>query len=187
MRCGNRQCLFGVRICRKLMAYPTRVLAFVMAGGEGNRLQPLPRHRAKPAVPFGGSYRIIDFVLSNLLHSGITSIYVLTQYKAQPLIDHIQRGWAHRVSGQHNFIQVVPAQMQLGQEWYRGTADSVYQNLNLIEQFSPDLVLIFGADHVYKMNIAQMVQSHFESGAKATVACMPVPREQGSAFGIVDV
>jgi len=169
------------------MAYPTRVLAFVMAGGEGNRLQPLTRHRAKPAVPFGGSYRIIDFVLSNLLHSGITSIYVLTQYKAQPLIDHIQRGWAHRVSGQHNFIQVVPAQMQLGQEWYRGTADSVYQNLNLIEQFSPDLVLIFGADHVYKMNIAQMVQSHFESGAKATVACMPVPREQGSAFGIVDV
>src|SRR6476660_7642189 len=106
-----------------------RVLALVLAGGKGVRLQPLTRDRAKPAVPFGGSYRIIDFVLSNLVHSEITSIYVLTQYKAQPLIDHVHRGWSHRVSGRNNFIQVVPAQMQLGSEWYRGTADSIYQNL----------------------------------------------------------
>lgn len=166
---------------------PARVLAFVMAGGQGERLLPLTQYRAKPAVPFGGCYRIIDFVLSNLLHSGITSIYVLTQYKAQPIIDHVQRGWAHRFSGRHNFIQVVPAQMQIGTKWYRGTADSVYQNLNLIEQLSPDVVLIFGADHIYKMNIRQMVEFHLDSRAKVTVACLPVPREGGSAFGILDV
>jgi glucose-1-phosphate adenylyltransferase len=169
------------------MTPPIRVLAFVMAGGQGNRLQPLTCYRAKPAVPFGGSYRIIDFVLSNLLHSRITSIYILTQYKAQPIIDHVNRGWTPRVSGQHNFIQVVPAQMQIGESWYRGTADSVYQNLNLIHQFSPDVVLIFGADHIYKMNIGQMVEFHLDSRAKATVACLPVPREEGPAFGIMDV
>lgn len=165
-----------------------RILAFVMAGGEGNRLQPLTNHRAKPAVPFGGPYRIIDFVLSNLLHSGITSIYILTQYKAQPLIDHVHRGWANRIIGQqNNFVQLVPAQMQLGAEWYRGTADSVFQNMNLIRQFSPDIVLIFGADHIYKMNIAQMVRYHLKSGAKATVACLPVPKEESRSFGIVEV
>jgi len=169
------------------IATSPRVLAFVMAGGEGERLQPLTRYRAKPAVPFGGCYRIIDFVLSNLVHSGITSIYILTQYKAQPIIDHVQRGWAHRVSGRHNFIQVVPAQMQIGAKWYRGTADSVYQNLNLIDQLTPDVVLIFGADHIYKMNIRQMVEFHLDCRAKATVACLPVPREEGSAFGIMDV
>ncbi|MBI2818194.1 MAG: glucose-1-phosphate adenylyltransferase [Acidobacteria bacterium] len=166
---------------------PGRVLAYVMAGGEGNRLQPLTQHRAKPAVPFGGSYRIIDFVLSNLVHSGINSIYILTQYKAQPLIDHVYRGWTQRVSGRDQFITVVPAQMQLGTEWYRGTADSVYQNLNLVDQYNPDVVLIFGADHIYKMNIAQMVRFHRDSGAKATVACLPVPREEASQFGIIDV
>ena len=163
------------------------VLAFVMAGGQGERLQPLTQFRAKPAVPFGGCYRIIDFVLSNLFNSGITSIYILTQYKAQPIIDHIHRGWAYRVSGQHNFIQVVPAQMQIGRNWYRGTADSVYQNINLIRQFSPDVVLIFGADHIYKMNIRQMVEFHLDSRGKVTVACLPVPRVEGSAFGIMDV
>ncbi len=164
-----------------------RILAFVMAGGQGDRLQPLTRHRAKPAVPFGGRYRIVDFVLSNLINSNITAIYLLTQYKAQPVLVHIQRGWAHRVSGQHNFIQVVPAQMQLGSQWYRGTADSVYQNLNLIRQFHATAVVVFGADHIYKMNIRQMVEYHLDLGAKATVACLPVPRTEGSAFGIIDV
>lgn len=172
---------------REPMPFSGRILAFVMAGGQGDRLQPLTRHRAKPAVPFGGRYRIVDFVLSNLINSHITSIYVLTQYKAQPVLAHIQRGWAHRVSGQHNFIQVVPAQMQLGSQWYRGTADAVYQNLNLIRQFRASAVVVFGADHIYKMNIRQMVEYHLDLGAKATVACLPVPRAEGSAFGIMDV
>lgn len=123
-----------------------RILAIVMAGGQGERLQPLTRDRAKPAVPFGGSYRIIDFVLSNLVNSGITSIYILTQYKAQPIIEHLHRGWVHRLAGPKNFIEAAPAQMQIGKDWYRGTADAVYQNLNLIRQFEPDVVVIFGAD-----------------------------------------
>lgn len=169
------------------MAALARILAIVMAGGQGERLQPLTRDRAKPAVPFGGSYRIIDFVLSNLVNSGITSIYILTQYKAQPIIEHLHRGWVHRLAGPRNFIEAVPAQMQIGKDWYRGTADAVYQNLNLIRQFEPDVVVIFGADHIYKMNIRQMVDFHWEAGAKATVACIPVPRCQGSAFGIMKV
>jgi glucose-1-phosphate adenylyltransferase len=169
------------------MAALARILAFVMAGGQGDRLQPLTRDRAKPAVPFGGSYRIIDFVLSNLVNSGITSIYILTQYKVQPIIEHLHRGWVHRLGGPRNFIEAVPAQMQIGKEWYRGTADAVYQNLNLIHQFDPDVVVVFGADHVYKMNIRQMVDFHLEAGAKATVACIPVRRSQASAFGIMKV
>ena len=169
------------------MAALARILAIVMAGGQGERLQPLTRDRAKPAVPFGGSYRIIDFVLSNLVNSGITSIYILTQYKAQPIIEHLHRGWVHRLAGPRNFVEAVPAQMQIGRDWYRGTADAVYQNLNLIRQFEPDVVAIFGADHVYKMNIRQMVDFHLEAGAKATVACIQIPRSQGSAFGIMKV
>jgi len=158
-----------------------------MAGGRGERLDPLTRHRSKPAVPFGGRFRIIDFVLSNLVNSGIRSIYVLTQYKAQSLLQHIQHGWMIRVSGRDNFVHVVPAQMQLGTGWYRGTADAVYQNMNLIHQFDPDVVVVFGADHIYKMNIRQMVDFHLETGAKATVACLPVPRTQASSFGVVHV
>jgi glucose-1-phosphate adenylyltransferase len=169
------------------MATPKRILGIVMAGGRGERLDPLTRHRSKPAVPFGGRYRIIDFVLSNLVNSGIRSIYVLTQYKAQSLLQHIQHGWMGRVSGRDNFIHVVPAQMQLGAGWYRGTADAVYQNMNLVHQFDPDVVVVFGADHIYKMNIRQMVDYHLELGAKATVACLPVPRAQASMLGVVAV
>jgi len=165
----------------------TRTLAFVMAGGEGRRLEPLTQARAKPAVPFGGVYRIIDFVLSNLVNSDIRAIYVLTQYKAQAVIEHIQDGWLNRLSGREDFIRVVPAQMQMGKNWYRGTADSVYQNVNLIEQFAPDAVAVFGADHIYKMNIGQMIEFHREAGSKATVACLPVPREEGSSFGVLHV
>ncbi|MBI4467051.1 MAG: glucose-1-phosphate adenylyltransferase [Acidobacteria bacterium] len=169
------------------MAFPKRILGIVMAGGRGERLDPLTRHRSKPAIPFGGRYRIIDFVLSNLVNSGIHAIYVLTQYKAQSVLEHIQRGWMGRVSGRDSFIHVVPAQMQLGAGWYRGTADAVYQNMNLVHQFDPDVVVVFGADHIYKMNIRQMVEHHLEVGAKATVACLPVPRTQASALGIVAV
>ena len=162
-----------------------RVLAIVLAGGRGERLQPLTKYRSKPAVPFGGRYRIIDFVLSNLVNSGITAIYIMTQYKAQSLISHIQRAWWFVGGAQDSFATVVPAQMQLGDLWYRGTADAIYQNLNLIEQYGADAVAVFGADHIYKMNIRQMLDYHFEHDADATVACMPVPLDQVREFGVV--
>jgi glucose-1-phosphate adenylyltransferase len=158
-----------------------------MAGGRGERLDPLTRYRTKPAVPFGGRYRIVDFVLSNLVNSGITAIYVLTQYKAQSVLEHIQQGWMNRVAGYGSFVQVVPAQMQMGDRWYRGTADAIYQNIELLRSFKPDVVVVFGADHVYKMNIQQMIDFHFEVGAKACVACLCIPRQSATAFGVVDI
>src|SRR6185312_2428025 len=164
-----------------------RVLAIVLAGGRGERLQPLTKYRSKPAVPFGGRYRIIDFVLSNLVNSGITAIYVMTQYKAQSLISHIQRAWWFVGGAQDSFATIVPAQMQLGAAWYRGTADAIYQNLNLIEQYGADAVAVFGADHIYKMNIRQMVDFHFDHDAEATVACMPLPAEEVRSFGVASV
>ncbi|HXE30889.1 MAG TPA: glucose-1-phosphate adenylyltransferase [Terriglobales bacterium] len=163
-----------------------RVLAIVLAGGRGERLHPLTKYRSKPAVPFGGRYRIIDFVLSNLVNSGITAIYVMTQYKAQSLISHIQRAWWFVGGVQDSFATIVPAQMQLGNLWYRGTADAIYQNLNLIEQYGADAVAVFGADHIYKMNIRQMVDFHFDQDADATVACMPVAAEDAAAFGVAE-
>ncbi len=164
-----------------------RVLALVLAGGKGERLFPLTQYRSKPAVPFGGSYRIIDFVLSNLINSGIDAIYVMTQYKAQSLILHIQRAWSFVNQARDAFATIVPAQMQMGDVWYRGTADAIYQNLNLIEQYAPDAVAIFGADHVYKMNIHQMVEYHFDRGAAATVACLPVAVDQVRPFGVMEI
>jgi glucose-1-phosphate adenylyltransferase len=164
-----------------------RVLAIVLAGGKGERLYPLTKHRSKPSVPFGGRFRIVDFVLSNLVNSGIEAIYVMTQYKAQSLITHIQRAWGFLSGPRDMFASVVPAQMQMGEDWYRGTADAIYQNLNLIEQFAPDAVAVFGADHIYKMNIRQMAEYHFEHGAAATVACLPVSVEEVKPFGVADV
>src|SRR3954471_6069774 len=163
-----------------------RFVALVMAGGKGSRLFPLTLDRAKPAVPFGGRYRIIDFVLSNLANSGIRSIYVLTQYKSQSLAEHVQRTWGAR-STFDSFVTVVPAQMRMGESWYRGTADSVFQNIHLIEEYRADAVLVFGADHVYKMNVRQMTDFHFERNAIATVACLPVPVSAAHEFGIVQV
>jgi glucose-1-phosphate adenylyltransferase len=165
----------------------TRVLAFVMAGGRGERLDPLTRYRAKPAVPFGGRYRLVDFVLSNLINSDVTAVYVLTQYKAQSVLEHIQRTWSHRVYGRESFITAVPAQMQTGDSWYRGTADAVYQNLERLREFRPDVVAVFGSDHIYKMNVRQMIDAHVTSGAKATIACLRVPREEATAFGVANV
>jgi glucose-1-phosphate adenylyltransferase len=162
-----------------------RLLALVLAGGKGSRLFPLTRDRAKPAVPFGGRYRIIDFVLSNLHNSGIRTIYVITQYKAQSLVEHVQRAWGGR-SSHADFVTVVPAQMRLGETWYRGTADSVYQNFHMVEDFRPDAVLVFGADHVYKMNVRQMVDFHLKKKAIATIACIPVPVQEAASFGIVE-
>ncbi len=157
-----------------------------MAGGKGSRLAPLTQDRAKPAVPFGGRYRIVDFVLSNLVNSGIRSIYVLTQYKAQSLVEHVQRAWGVRNSPT-DFVTIVPAQMRTGEAWYRGTADSVFQNFHLVEDHRPDLLVVFGADHIYKMDIRQMIDFHQNRHAVATVACIPVPVEQASSFGIVQV
>jgi glucose-1-phosphate adenylyltransferase len=162
----------------------TRLLALVMAGGRGARLYPLTLERAKPAVPFGARYRIIDFVLSNLTNSGIRAVYVLTQYKAQSLVEHIQRSWSMRNS-YSDFVTVVPAQMRIGESWYRGTADSVYQNFQMVEDYRPDLVLVFGADHVYKMNVRQMVDFHQERNGVATVACIPTPVSEAGSFGVV--
>ncbi len=166
--------------------FPARVLAFILAGGKGERLYPLTRERGKPAVPFGGKYRIIDFVLSNFVNSGIYALYVLVQYKAQSLIEHLRTAW--RLGGPipDHFVIVVPPQMRWGETWYQGTADAVYQNLNLLLDFHPDIVAIFGADHVYRMDIRQMLSFHQERQADITVAALPVPIEQASSFGIIE-
>ncbi len=164
-----------------------RVLAFVLAGGKGTRLYPLTKERAKPAVPFGGRYRIIDFVLSNLVNSGIYSTYVLIQFKSQSLLQHLRDGW--EVSGllKNHFIIPVPAQMRSpGEEWYRGTADAIFQNVNLMEQAEPDLVAIFGADHIYRMDLRQMIDFHVKKGADATVSAIPVAREFALEFGVIE-
>lgn len=163
-----------------------RIIAFVMAGGEGSRLHPLTAQRCKPAVPFGTRYRIVDFVLSNLINSGIYSIYLLVQYKPQELIEHIRKGWAISRLMPEEFVSVVPPQMHSGTESFRGTADAVYQSLSLIETFRPDLVAVFGADHVYRMDVRQMVWFHREHQAQVTVAALPVPLDCASNFGIID-
>jgi glucose-1-phosphate adenylyltransferase len=164
-----------------------RVLAFVLAGGKGTRLWPLTKERAKPAVPFGGRYRIVDFVLSNLINSGIYSIYVLIQFKSQSLLQHLRDGWEVSSLLKSHFIIPVPAQMRSAEEtWYRGTADAIFQNVNLIEQADPHLVVIFGADHIYRMNIREMIDFHVQKGAAITVAAIPVEKEYASEFGVIE-
>lgn len=163
-----------------------RVLGLVMAGGEGRRLMPLTEERSKPAVPFGGSYRIVDFVLSNLLNSGIYSTFVLVQYRSQSLIHHLREGWRLSTPHPDDFLTVVPPQMRVGKEWYRGTADAVYQNFNLIYDYRPDLIAVFGADHIYRMDVGQMVGFHRKRKADLTVAMLPVPVDEASGFGIAE-
>jgi glucose-1-phosphate adenylyltransferase len=163
------------------------ILGIVMAGGRGERLYPLTRDRAKPAVPFGGKYRIIDFVLSNFINSGTYSIYVLTQFKAQSLVEHLQEGWQVSSVLPDQFIIPVPAQMRTGADWYRGTADAVYQNLHLIKRANPRFVAVFGADHIYKMNIRQMMEYHLRKEAEVTVAALPVRIEEASQYGVMEV
>jgi glucose-1-phosphate adenylyltransferase len=158
-----------------------------MAGGKGERLFPLTRDRAKPAVPFGGKYRIIDFVLSNFVHSDIHSIYVLTQFKSHSLAQHIQGAFQFGKVLKHYFIVTVPAQMQRGEDWYRGTADCVYQNIHLVRDSDPDVVAVFGADHIYRMDIRQMLAYHLSRKADATVAAIPTPREEATSFGVIQV
>jgi len=163
-----------------------KVMAFVMAGGEGSRLRPLTTERCKPAVPFGSRYRIIDFVLSNLANSDIRSIYLLVQYKPQTLIEHIRKAWTVSTLFSEQFVTIVPPQMTQERMLFGGTADAVYQSLNLMNMHRPDLVAVFGADHVYRMDVRQMVRFHCENEADVTVAALPVPLDQVSNFGIID-
>ena len=167
------------------MAYP-KILAMIMAGGRGERLFPLTFERSKPAVPFGGRYRIIDFVLSNFVNSQIFSIYLLVQYKSQSLIEHVRENWGLSSVMSDHFVTVVPPQMRYGPDWFQGTANAVFQNLNLIRQHKPELVIVFGADHIYRMDIRQMIDFHLERNAHATVAARPVPISEASSFGIID-
>ena len=160
-------------------------LAVIMAGGRGERLKALTQHRCKPATPFGGKFKIIDFVLSNCVNSGIRQIAVLTQYKSQSLIQHIQRGWSYLRGELGEFIELIPAQQQIGNHWYRGTADSVYQNLEFIRSHHPTHVLILAGDHIYKMDYGPMIAYHEQCEADITVGVVDVPLERANEFGIM--
>ncbi len=167
------------------MAARPKVLAIVLAGGEGKRLLPLTGDRAKPAVPFGGTYRLIDFVLSNLVNAEMRQIAVLTQYKSHSLDRHISLTW--RMSTLlGNYVTPVPAQQRLGPRWYQGSADAIFQSLNLINDERPDYVVVFGADNIYRMDVSQMLDAHVGGGLGCTVAGIRVPRSQASAFGVID-
>jgi glucose-1-phosphate adenylyltransferase len=167
------------------MAARPRVLSIVLAGGEGKRLMPLTMDRAKPAVPFGGTYRLIDFVLSNLANAELRQIAVLTQYKSHSLDKHISLTW--RMSTMlGNYVTPVPAQQRLGPRWYQGSADAIYQSMNLIRDEEPDYVVVFGADNIYRMDVEQMLDAHIDGGLGCTVAGIRVPRSQASAFGVID-
>lgn len=161
-------------------------LVMILAGGEGKRLYPLTKDRAKPAVPFGGRYRIVDFVLNNFINSGFFKIKVLTQYKSDSLNKHITRGWALSPF-LNQFVDLAPAQMRTGLDWYRGTADAIYQNVFHITDEDPQYVCIFGGDHIYKMDVSQMLDFHEEKNADLTISAIPIPIEEASEFGIIEV
>lgn len=162
-------------------------LALIMAGGRGSRLQHLTMWRAKPAVPFGGKFRIIDFPLSNCVNSGIRRIGVLTQYKAHSLIVHIQQGWGHLRGEFGEFVELLPAQQRIETSWYSGTADAIYQNIDIIRAHAPNYVLILAGDHIYKMDYGTMLAHHVETQADITVGCIEVPRDKASEFGVIGI
>lgn len=162
-------------------------LTFILAGGKGERLDPLTRDRAKPAVPFGGIFRIVDFALSNCVNSGLRRIFLLTQYKSFSLQKHILEGWNIYSNQLGEFIDVVPAQQRISNDWYRGTADAIFQNLNIILDYNPKLVLILAGDHVYKMDYRKLIDYHLEKGADMTVACLALPKAESVNFGVVEV
>lgn len=167
---------------------PKRCMALVLAGGRGSRLMSLTDRRAKPAVYFGGKFRIIDFALSNCLNSGIRRIGVITQYKSHSLLRHLQRGWAFLKSEMNEFVDLLPAQQRVDEEsWYRGTADAVWQNKDILESYHPDYVLVLAGDHIYKMNYALMLADHVAQGRDCTVGCIAVPRMEATAFGVMAV
>jgi len=163
-----------------------KVLGVILAGGEGRRLWPLTAERAKPAVPFGGTFRIVDFVLSNFVNSGILKIKVLIQYKSDSLLEHLSKGWRLSSMADH-YVEVVPAQQRMGKHWFHGSADAMYQSLNVVKDEDPDLVCVFGGDHIYKMDVRQMLAFHREREAELTVAAVPVPAERSKAFGIIEI
>lgn len=163
------------------------VLTLILAGGKGTRLEPLTRDRAKPAVPFGGLYRIIDFTLSNFINSGLRRALVLTQYKARSLDRHMAAGWGFLPREMDEFIEVLPPQQRIDEHWYKGTADAIYQNIYTIEKCEPRYVMILAGDHIYKMDYGDMIRSHLERGADLTVGCLPVPIREGNQFGIIQV
>jgi|HubBroStandDraft_6_1064221.scaffolds.fasta_scaffold19867_3 glucose-1-phosphate adenylyltransferase len=164
-----------------------RVVALVLAGGKGARLEPLTRDRAKPAVPFGGIYRIIDFALSNCINSGLRRMLVLTQYKAASLDRHLNLGWRFLCRELDEFIDVLPPQQRIDEHWYQGTADAVYQNIYSIEKTRPDYVLILAGDHIYKMDYSDVLKDHIDHKADCTIGCIPVELKQGSQFGVMHV
>ncbi|MEC7727802.1 MAG: sugar phosphate nucleotidyltransferase, partial [Pseudomonadota bacterium] len=164
-----------------------QTLALVLAGGRGSRLHDLTKWRAKPAVPFGGKFRIIDFPLSNCINSGIGQVGVITQYKSHSLIRHIQRGWGFLRGELDEFVELLPAQQRIETSWYEGTADAVLQNLDIIRSHQPEYVLILAGDHVYKMDYGTMLAHHVENDADITVGCIEVPIDEASAFGVMSV
>lgn len=163
------------------------VLTLILAGGKGTRLEPLTNERAKPAVPFAGAYRILDFTLSNCLNSGMRQVLVLTQYKAASLDRHIRQAWHFLCRELGEFIDVLPPQQRLGEHWYLGTADAVYQNIYTIEQSDPEHIVILSGDHIYKMDYSQLVEEHIEHNADCTIACLPASIEEGRSFGVMGV
>lgn len=164
-----------------------KTLALVLAGGEGSRLKDLTRWRAKPAVPFGGKYRIIDFVLSNCVNSGIRKIGVLTQYKSHSLIRHVQRAWSFMRYEVGEFVELLPAQQRVDKDWYKGTADALYQNLDIMRRHTPKYVMVLGGDHIYSMDYSKMLFDHANSGADVTIGCIEVPRMEATGFGVMSV
>ena len=163
------------------------VLTFILAGGRGERLDPLTRDRAKPAVPFGGIYRIIDFTLSNCINSGLRRVYVLTQYKSFSLQKHLLAGWDVVSTQLGEFIDVIPAQQRISDDWFRGTADAIYQNIYAIKDINPSLILVLAGDHIYKMDYREMIAYHRHKDADMTVACVPMPKEVSANFGVIEV
>lgn len=167
---------------------PTKSVALILAGGRGTRLKDLTATRAKPAVHFGGKFRIIDFALSNCINSGIRRIGVITQYQSHTLVQHIQRGWSFFCDEMNEFVDLLPAQQRMhGKHWYRGTADAITQNLDIIRRYNAEYIVILAGDHIYKQDYSRMLIDHVEKDARCTVACMPVPCAQASAFGIMAV
>ena len=163
------------------------VLAVVLAGGKGSRLDPLTRDRSKPAVPFGGCFRIVDFTLSNCLNSGIRKILVVTQYKAASLERHIELGWHFLPAELGEFVNVRPPEQRIDENWYLGTADAIYQNIYTIEKVQPKYLVVLSGDHVYRMDYSQFVREHVASKADASIACLPVPLQDGGRYGVMQV